>query len=188
MTVSFGGCSVQLASANRVNTAFSATTHSKSSSDSTINHNRNFSTSLMLNHDNLNDQFNRMDPKFCFPASPGTPLFAVSPERVNRQPVFSQSPSLPSDLANLSDPFTTIHARTSSDVQGKVAQFNNLSKEAIQRRKDNEAALKRAVMGREEAESETRRLKEENRVLRGEIEEGRGRERRVAERLESVMV
>lgn len=128
-----------------------------------------------------------MDPKFNFPGSPGTPLFAVSPERANRQP-FPQSPSLPSDLANLRDPFVGVHSRTSSDVQGKVAQFNNLSKEAIQRRKDNEAALKRAVMGREEAESETRRLKEENRVLRREIEEGRGRERKVSERIEGVMV
>jgi hypothetical protein len=43
-------------------------------------------------------------------------------------------------------------------------------------------------MGREEAESETRRLKEENRLLRREIEEGRGRERKVAERIDGVMV
>lgn len=129
-----------------------------------------------------------MDSKFTFPASPGTPLFAVSPDRVNRQPAFPQSPSLPSDLANLRDPFTTAHAMTSSDVQGKVAQFNSLSKEAIQRRKDNEAALKRAIMGREEAENESKRVKEENQLLRGDIEEGRARERRVAERIESVMV
>lgn len=128
-----------------------------------------------------------MDPKFIIPASPGTPLFAVSPERANRQPL-PQSPSLPSDLVNLRDTFATGHTRTSSDVQGKVAQFNNLSKEAAQRRRDNEAALKRAVMGREEAESETRRLKEESRLLRREIEEGRGRERKVAERLDGVMV
>lgn len=128
-----------------------------------------------------------MDSKFGFPASPGTPLFAVSPERANRQPI-PPSPSLPSDLAHVRDTFGAAHSRTSSDVQGKVAQFNNLSKEAVQRRKDNEAAIKRAVMGREEAESETRRLKEENRVLRREIEEGRGRERKVAERVEVVMV
>ena len=73
-------------------------------------------------------------------------------------------------------------------MQGKVAQFNNLSKEAAQRRKDGEAALKRAVLGREEAESEARRLKEENRLLRREVEEERSRERRVGERLEGVMV
>lgn len=128
-----------------------------------------------------------MDTKINLPASPGTPLFAVSPERANRQP-FPQPVSLPSELANLRDPFATAHSRTSSDVQGKVAQFNSLSKEAIQRRKDNEAALKRAVMGREEAENETRRLKEENRILRKEIEEGRGRERKMAERIEGVVV
>ena len=128
-----------------------------------------------------------MDPKFSFPASPGTPLFAISPERANRQQI-PQSPSLPGDLVGLRDPITNTHVRTSSDVQGKVAQFNSLSKEAIQRRRDNEAALKRAVMGREEAESETRRLREDNCSLRREIEEGRSRERRVAERVEGVMV
>ena len=63
-----------------------------------------------------------------------------------------------------------------------------MSKEAAQRRKDGEDALKRAVLGREEAESETRRLKEENRLLRRDVEEGRARERRVGERVESVMV
>jgi hypothetical protein len=128
-----------------------------------------------------------MDPKFIIPASPGTPLFAVSPERANRQPL-PQSPSLPSDLVHLRESFAVSHPRTSSEVQVKVAQFNNLSKEAAQRRRDNEAALKRAVMGREEAESETRRLREENGLLRREIEEGRGRERKVAERVDGMMV
>ena len=73
-------------------------------------------------------------------------------------------------------------------MQGKVAQFNNLTKEAAQRRKDNEAALKRAVLGREEAEGESRRLREDNRLLRQDVEDGRARERRVGERLEGVMV
>lgn len=126
-----------------------------------------------------------MDPGFRFPASPGTPLFPVSPERANRQQL-PQSPSLPSISYIQNDPFIA-HSRGNSDVQGKVAQFNNLSKEAAQRRKDSEAALKRAVLGREEAESETRRLKEENRLLRKDVEEGRARERRVGERVEGVM-
>lgn len=129
-----------------------------------------------------------MDPQFSFPASPGTPLFAVSPERVNRKPIIPQSPSLPSSLAHHHEPSIPALTMTTSDVQGKVAQFNSLSKEAIQRRKDNEAALKRAVMGREEAESETRRMKEQNQVLRRENEEARGRERKVGERIEVVMV
>lgn len=132
-----------------------------------------------------------MEHLFKFPGSPGTPLFPVSPERANRQqpqqlPISpspgSLSPSRERDL------LASSHLRGSSDVQGKVAQFNNLTKEAAQRRKDNEAALKRAVLGREEAESETRRIKDENESLRREIEEGRGRERRVGERLETLMV
>ncbi|KAI4280234.1 MAG: hypothetical protein L6R38_004601 [Xanthoria sp. 2 TBL-2021] len=79
------------------------------------------------------------------------------------------------------------HLKEASDVQNKVAQFNSLSKEAVQRRKDNEAAMRRAVLGREEAENETRRLKDENSRLRKELEEGKARERKVAERIESVM-
>ncbi|KAL9039581.1 MAG: hypothetical protein Q9214_004819 [Letrouitia sp. 1 TL-2023] len=124
-----------------------------------------------------------MDPIFKIPASPGTPLFPVSPERANRQQL-PPSPSLPSDLQ---DPSRAAHLRESSDVQNKVAQFNNLSKEAAQRRRDNEAAMRRAVLGREEAESEARRIKDENRVLRKEIDEGKAREKRVAERLEDVL-
>ncbi|KAL9018405.1 MAG: hypothetical protein Q9185_004312 [Variospora sp. 1 TL-2023] len=124
-----------------------------------------------------------MDPVFKIPASPGLPLFPVSPERANRQ-ALSHSPSLPS---NLQDPFKVAQSQENSDVKNKVAQFNSLSKEAAQRRKDNEAAMRRAVLGREEAENETRRLKEENRGLRKELEEGRAREKRVAERIESVM-
>lgn len=133
------------------------------------------------------------DPNYRFPASPGIPLFPVSPERENRKypaPQLPASPSMqsisPSRIHHENSPAGN-HTSTSS-VQGKVAQFNHLTKEAAQRRKDNEAALKRAVMGREEAENETRRLRETNDALRREIEEGRGRERRVGERLESVMV
>lgn len=124
-----------------------------------------------------------MDPVFKFPASPGTPLFPVSPERANR--MLPQSPSLPPDLH---EPAKIAHLRENTDVQNKVAQFNSLSKEAVQRRKENEAAMKRAVLGREEAESETRRLKDENTTLGRELEEGKAREKKMAERIESVMV
>ena len=115
------------------------------------------------------------------------PLWPVSPSRENRLPT---SPSLPSvsPTRNGHDRFALSHTRGGSDVQNKVAAFNNLTKEAAQRKRDNEAALKRAVLGREEAESEVRRLKEEGDALRRDIEEGRGRERRVGERLEGVMV
>ncbi|KAL8773303.1 MAG: hypothetical protein Q9209_001697 [Squamulea sp. 1 TL-2023] len=113
----------------------------------------------------------------------GTPLFPVSPERANRQPL-PQSPSLPSSLH---DPNKMAYLKETSEVQNKVAQFNSLSKEAVQRRKDNEAAIRRAVLGREEAENETRRLKDENNGLRKALEDGKARERKVAERIESVM-
>ena len=125
-----------------------------------------------------------MDPAYRFSASPGTPLLPVSPERANRQPL-PQSPSLPSGLH---DPSKMAQLKEASEVQSKVAQFNNLSKEAVQRRKDNEAAMRRAVLGREEAENETKRLRDEYQGLRKELEEGKARERKVAQRIESVMV
>ena len=126
-----------------------------------------------------------MDPIPRLSGSPGSPLFPISPERANRQQT-----QLPSALSPTRDRDlrASAHVRGNSDVQGKVAQFNSLTKEAAQRRKDNEAALKRAVLGREEAESETRRFRDDNDGLRREVEEGRSRERRVGERLESLMV
>lgn len=124
-----------------------------------------------------------MDPAYKSSASPGIPLLPVSPERVNRQ--LHQSPSLPSGLH---DPSKMAQLKEASEVQSKVAQFNNLSKEAVQRRKDNEAAMRRAVLGREEAENETKRLRDEYQGLRKELEEGKARERKAAQRIESVMV
>ncbi|KAI9052202.1 hypothetical protein LZ554_003561 [Drepanopeziza brunnea f. sp. 'monogermtubi'] len=120
-----------------------------------------------------------MDSTFKFPGSPGTPLLQVSPERVNqkRNSIFDESPA----------GTPTRHARESS-VHEKVAAFNNLAFQGKQlERKANDAALKRAMLGREEAESEMRRYREDVRALRRQIEESRVREQRVGERLESVM-
>jgi hypothetical protein len=119
-----------------------------------------------------------MDSSFKFPASPATPLFPVSPERVNQQrsSVFDESPG------------RDRHSRESS-VHDKVAAFNSLAFQGKQlERKTNDAALKRAMLGREEAESEMRRYRDEARSLRKQVDEGKERERRVGERLESVMV
>lgn len=134
---------------------------------------------------NLNQD---MDFTTGLPASPGTPLFPVSPERANRQhyaaPGYSkQAPygrpvstlglsSLSpgggtTNLALLADSSDSRPTR-GSDVQEKVAQFNTLARDAAQRRRDHEAALKRAILGREEAEAENVRLKEELSNLRHE--------------------
>jgi hypothetical protein len=128
-----------------------------------------------------------MDPTFKFPGSPGTPLFQVSPERVNQQrPSHSHTTSFDSSTSPTNQ---NRHTRESSIVQDKVAVFNSLAYQGKQlERKTNDAALKRAMLGREEAESEMRRYREETRGLRRQVEEGKERERRVGERLENVMV
>jgi hypothetical protein len=55
-------------------------------------------------------------------------------------------------------------------------------------RKTADAALKRAMLGREEAESELRKSREETKALKKAIDEGKERERKVGERLEALMV
>ncbi|KAG5976173.1 hypothetical protein E4U58_005796 [Claviceps cyperi] len=117
-----------------------------------------------------------MDPGASPPGSPaGGPLQPATPERVNRQdPLFS--------------PIRSEHR--DNVVHDKISQFNNMSI-AMQskqlERKTADAALKRAMLGREEAEADTKRLREENRLLRKEVEGGKERERKVGERLEAVM-
>lgn len=122
-----------------------------------------------------------MDPGYKFPASPGTPLHQVSPDRVNHQRPTSLYDESPGALQNR-------HSRESS-VHDKVTAFNNLAFQSKQlERKTNDAALKRAMLGREEAESEMRRYREDVKMLKRQIEEGQNRERKVGERLENVMV
>lgn len=83
--------------------------------------------------------------------------------------------------------------RSNSDVQSLVARFDHLhvkdrDEESVERRRKHEAELRRAQIGREEAESDARRFKEEVRRLKRDSEEGRERERKVGKRLEAVMV
>ncbi|KAI9730255.1 MAG: hypothetical protein M1834_006019 [Cirrosporium novae-zelandiae] len=122
-----------------------------------------------------------MDPDVSLPPTPGLPLFPVSPERTNQQRL-PQSPSLPASLAD-----RLHHVRTTSDVQSKVAAFNNLSRDVAERRRFNEAALKRAVVGREAAEEDLKRVKKDMDEWRHEAEERRIREKKIMERLETVM-
>ena len=79
--------------------------------------------------------------------------------------------------------------RDSCSVHDKIHQFNSLAMQSKQlERKTADAALKRAMLGREEAEAEMRRYRDEARLLRKQVDEGRERERKVGERLETVMV
>lgn len=121
-----------------------------------------------------------MDPEL----SPGAPLQPVSQERVNQQrdsTLFYSTSSRPEHLS-------THHSRDSS-VHDKITQFNSLSVQSRQlERKTADAALKRAMLGREEAEAEMRLYRDESRSLRKQIEESRERERKVGERLETIMV
>ncbi|KAF4452492.1 chromosome segregation protein smc [Fusarium austroafricanum] len=112
------------------------------------------------------------------PGSPGGPLQAVTADRVNqqreRESVFSHLRGGSRDVS----------------VHDKISQFNNLSVTLQSKqleRKTADAALKRAMLGREEAETELRRYREENKNLRKAIDEGKERERKVGERLESLM-
>lgn len=118
-----------------------------------------------------------MDPTLKFIPAPGTPLFPVSPERANQQKQsLHELPTSPS-IGNLN---SSTHARASSDVQSKVAQFNSLQKSVPDRQQAQDAAsLKRAVLAREQAESNAW-------MLARQLEESRLERTKVAEQLERV--
>ncbi|KAK3386594.1 hypothetical protein B0H63DRAFT_138229 [Podospora didyma] len=120
-----------------------------------------------------------MDFSFSLPGSPGGGGNALQPLSHNQQ----------RDGA-------LRHTRTGSgfdesrdsSVHEKISQFNSLAMQSKQlERKTADAALKRAMLGREEAETEMRRYRDEVRHLKKQIDEGKERERRVGERLETVM-
>lgn len=116
------------------------------------------------------------------PSLPGSPGAApLQPMSVNQQ----------REGASLFSPTRTQEQRD-SDVHDKIRRFNDLgtsfSMSKQLERKTADAALKRAMLGREEAETQMRQYRDEARALRKQLEEGRERERRVGERLETVMV
>ncbi|KAJ5991827.1 hypothetical protein N7451_007551 [Penicillium sp. IBT 35674x] len=111
--------------------------------------------------------------------SPTKALNPVSPERMNQQTI-PASPSLPSELLSLH------HKNTKgvSEVQAKVAFLNSLARggspSAQAQTATNNAALQRAILGREEAESALASAQED-------LSEAQSRERRISERLESLL-
>lgn len=125
-----------------------------------------------------------MEQAHSLPGSPGSPGSApLQPMSVNQQ----------REAASI---FTSIRTeqQRDSDVHDKIRQFNTLghahgvSMSKQLERKAADAALKRAMLGREEAETMMRQYREEARALRKKVEECHERERRVGERLETVMV
>ncbi|KAF4986238.1 hypothetical protein FGRMN_10929 [Fusarium graminum] len=110
--------------------------------------------------------------------SAGGPLQAATADRVNQQ---RERDSVFSHLRGGSRDNT---------VYDKISQFNNLSVTMQSKqleRKTADAALKRAMLGREEAETELRKYRDEVKTLRKAIDEGKERERKVGERLETLM-
>lgn len=133
-------------------------------------------------------QLATMDSPPAVLSSPTKALNPVSPERMNQQTVMSPSPSRSSDA------FRSHHrkgSRGSSDVQSKVAFLNNLARgnspapasPVFQSTGNtstvNPAALQRALLGREEAESALQ-------TVSTQLSEAQSRERRINERLESL--
>jgi predicted nucleic acid-binding Zn-ribbon protein len=107
------------------------------------------------------------------PLSPSkAPLLPASPERMNQQKLAS-SPSMPADLS-----------QKHSDVQARIAFINSLSRTGSptpsQQSAAASAALQRAILGREEAESALARAN-------SQLSEAQSRERRISERLESLL-
>ncbi|KAK4186230.1 hypothetical protein QBC35DRAFT_387710 [Podospora australis] len=125
-----------------------------------------------------------------------TPLQSIShnnQQRDRESTLFSPSQSQRSRGHTLGA--TTDNGGRDSSVHEKINQFNSLAVQSKQlERKTADAALKRAMLGREEAEADMRRYRDEARTLRRMVkdaeklvEEGRERERKVGERLETVM-
>jgi hypothetical protein len=123
-----------------------------------------------------------MDPASSRSGSPtgGGPLQAATPERINQR---------------RESPLSSVRQEgRDSSVFDKINQFNNLNSLNLSaqskqlERKTADAALKRAMLGREEAETELRKYRDDVKMLRKALEEGRERERKVGERLETVMV
>lgn len=107
-----------------------------------------------------------MDLSYSFPSGGGQPLLQVSPERENRKLHLIQDENrLLKSMAHQN------HTRESS-VHERAAIFDvPISQAKVLERKTNDAALRRAMLGREEAEAELSKYKDEVRVLRKKDDE-----------------
>ncbi|KAK2747794.1 hypothetical protein FQN57_001824 [Myotisia sp. PD_48] len=110
----------------------------------------------------------------------GTPLHPISPRRFNQQNMNVSSP-------NTSEPSSPNKAdRLCSGVQSRVAFLNRLASPSpapaatLPQTITTTAALQRAILGREEAEDALQ-------ITLNNLSEAKSRERRVSERLESLL-
>ncbi|KAI9808224.1 MAG: hypothetical protein M1825_004681 [Sarcosagium campestre] len=133
-----------------------------------------------------------MDSFLRLAATPGTPLFPVSPERVNQQRsvAVDMTPTpTPSRIPFDSQPSSNSHLRSASDLQGIVGPFDSANDDCLDSKKRHSTDTpNQARTGKEEAEAELAGFLTENEQLLREVEEGKQRERRVAKRLESMMI
>ncbi|KAL5335368.1 hypothetical protein BJX70DRAFT_401675 [Aspergillus crustosus] len=122
-----------------------------------------------------------MDSPSSTRSSPSKALNPLSPERMNQQSI-PNSPSSVSEAVR----FQRKPNRGLSDVQAKVAYLNNLARSGSPGGAGGSAgtagaaALQRAILGREEAESALTRVS-------AQLSEAQSRERRISERLESLL-
>ncbi|KAI9802064.1 MAG: hypothetical protein M1833_001985 [Piccolia ochrophora] len=125
-----------------------------------------------------------MDPTFQFPATPGMPLFPVSPERVNQR----RSNSIDDPFEpRVSESALFAAARKAPHGERRTGRHKSSVSNNQEWKDDYELALNRAKVGREVAESEVIRCREANERLMEDVEEGMERERRVAKRVEDLM-
>lgn len=119
-------------------------------------------------------------PSFQSPQPQGTPLIPISPERINQQRS-TPSPSKSTEQSHHQSP-----SKGPAGVQSKVAFLNGLahnnspSPGPVFQSSTTSAALQRAILGREEAET----------ALEGaasQLSEARARERKISERVESLL-
>ncbi|KAL4774556.1 hypothetical protein BDW60DRAFT_205126 [Aspergillus nidulans var. acristatus] len=122
-----------------------------------------------------------MDSPSSTRSSPSKALNPLSPERMNQQTILN-SPSTVSDALRMQRK----SQRGLSDVQARVAYLNNLSRGGSPGSTSGAtstggaAALQRAILGREEAESALARVS-------SQLSEAQSRELRISERLESLL-
>lgn len=109
---------------------------------------------------------------------------------------FSPAPAVAGFLFTCLLPSLTppqLNMDTNSDLQALVMRFEHLNvrdrdAESAERTKRHAAELRRAQIGREEAENDVARLREETRRLKKEADESRDRERILGKRLDVVAV